>query len=72
MPSDLEKDITEIKVSVARIEEKLKVFDGHIMMFVDYEKRLRELENFKARLLGYSTALGAGAGFIAGILIKYI
>lgn len=72
MPSDLEKDINEIKISVARIEEKLKIFDSHIVMFMDYERRLRQLEDFKSKFLGYSAALGAVGGFIAAIFIKII
>lgn len=72
MQSDLEKDITEIKVSIARIEEQLKVFDRHITMFVVFEERLRVLENFKSRLLGYSAALGAVGGFITALIIKLI
>lgn len=72
MPSDLEKDINEIKISVARIEEKLKVFDNHVTMFLEYEKRLRELEDFKSKLLGYSAALGAIGGLLSTILIKLI
>lgn len=72
MTENLEKDINEIKISIARIEEKLKVFDSHILMFMDYERRIRELEDFKSRFLGYSAALGAMGGFITAVVIKLI
>lgn len=72
MPSDLERDISEIKIAVARIEEKLKLFDNHITMFVEYEKRLRTLEEFRFKFLGYSAALGAIGGFITAVIIKLI
>lgn len=70
MSTDLEKDITAIKVSVARVEEKLKQFDNHLTIFVRYEERLRSLEDFKAKANGYAAALGAIAGLIVVILTK--
>lgn len=72
MPSDLEKDINEIKISVARIEEKLKIFDNHVTMFIEFERRVRELEDFRSKLLGYSAALGAIGGLLSTVLIKLI
>ena len=63
MPSDLEKDVTEIKITVARIEERLKVFDTN-----EHDKRIRSLEEYKAKLIG----LCAGIGFVTGILSSLI
>lgn len=70
MPTELERDITEIKVTVARVEEKLRQFDNHLLMFKDYEARLRNLENFKAKAVGYAGAFGAIGGIITALIIK--
>lgn len=72
MPIELEKDINEIKISLARVEEKLKIFDSHLTLFVEYEKRLRILENFKSKSVGYAAALGGMGGFITALIIKLI
>lgn len=72
MSNELEKDINEIKISIARVEEKLKVFDSHLTLFIEYEKRLRVLENFKSKSAGYAAALGAMGGFITALIIKLI
>lgn len=72
MPIELEKDINEIKISLARVEEKLKIFDSHLTLFVEYEKRLRTLENFKSKSVGYAAALGGMGGFITALIIKLI
>lgn len=72
MPNDLERDINEIKISIARIEEKLKLLDSHVTIFNDYERRIRALENYKSKTTGYAAALGAIGGFIAALLIKLL
>ncbi len=72
MSSELEKDINEIKVSMARIEQKLANYEQHFTLLTDYEKRLRELEEFKSRAIGYATALGAISGLITSLIIKLI
>lgn len=72
MPGELERDINEIKVSMARIEQKLANYEQHFTLLTDYEKRLRELEDFKSRAIGYATALGAVSGLITSLIIKLI
>ena len=67
MPSELEKDINEIKISVARIEERLKVFDN-----ADHDKRIRTLEEYKAKLMGWCAAIGAVSGAIVAVIIKLL
>jgi hypothetical protein len=64
---DLEKELIEIKVAIARIEEKLDRQE-------DFELRIRELESYKNRLLGYAMALSAmiaiGVQFITKLILK--
>lgn len=76
MPSDLEKDINEIKISVARIEEKLKMIDTHVTIFNDHDRRLRALEDYKNKTYGYVAGIGAVVGaissLITALIIKYI
>lgn len=72
MSTELERDINEIKISVARIDERLKVFDNHVVVTMEHEKRLRILEEFKAKLYGWSAAIGAIAGTISAIFIKLL
>lgn len=72
MSTELEKDITEIKVSVARVEEKLKKFDAQFTMYMEHENRIRTLENFKSQARGYAAAIGAVAGIITAVIIKLL
>lgn len=60
---DLEKELIEIKVAIARIEEKLDRQE-------DFESRIRELESYKNRLLGYAMALSAIIAIGIQIIIK--
>jgi hypothetical protein len=72
MPSELERDINDIKISVARIEERLKIFESHVTTSQEHDKRLRVLEEYKAKLLGMCAGIGALAGTVAAIIIKLI
>jgi len=71
MTTELERDINEIKISVARIDERLKVFDNHVIVTMEHEKRLRVLEEYKAKLIGWSAAIGAVAGTVAALIVKF-
>lgn len=72
MPSELERDINEIKISVARIEERLKIFDSHIMAAAEHEKRIRSLEEYKAKLIGLCAGIGAITGAVAAVIVKLL
>ena len=72
MPSDLERDINEIKISMARIEERLKVFDTHVLNAAKHEDRIRILEADNARLKGWCAAIGAFTGTVAAVIVKLI
>ena len=72
MSTELERDITEIKVAVARVEEKFKQLENYLVMFVKYEERLRELETWKSKTTGYAIALGSIAGGIVSFIFKLL
>lgn len=72
MTSELEKDINEIKVSVARIEEKLKLIDTHVIIFNEHDKRIRALENYRSKSAGWVAAIGAVIGAVSSILTAII
>jgi hypothetical protein len=71
---DLEKEIIEIKVAVARIEEKLDRTKEKLSRQEDFELRIRDLESYKNRLLGYAMALSTvitiGVQFLIKIFLK--
>jgi len=56
---DLEKEIIEIKVTIARIEEKLDRTKEKLNRQEDFELRIRELESYKNKLLGYAMGVSA-------------
>lgn len=72
MASELENDINAIKISVARIEERLKIFEAHVITSQEHDKRLRVLEEYKAKLMGMCAGIGALAGTVAAVIVKLI
>jgi ABC-type uncharacterized transport system permease subunit len=60
-----EGDITDLRVTLARIEEKL---DGALASGADHETRLRKLEKAAWMAVGLATAAGGATGAISAIL----
>jgi len=76
MSTELERDITEIKVSMGRIEKTLENYEQHFTQIFNYDKeheeRIRKLEDAYSRAIGYAAALGLASGFIASLIIKLL
>lgn len=72
MSTELEKDITEIKVKISAVETKLDnilvLFDKHDAL----EERVRELENFKWKVIGLSTASCFIISVVVAVIVKII
>lgn len=63
MPIDLQREIMEIKVCVGEINVKLDIM-------AEYEKRLRELESYKDRIIGVTIAVNIIVSAIVTYLVK--
>ena len=63
MPIDLQREIMEIKVCVGEINVKLDIM-------AEYEKRLRELESYKDRIIGVTVAVNIIVSAIVTYLVK--
>ena len=61
MPIDLQKEIMDIKVCVGEINVKLDIM-------AEYEKRLRDLESLKDRIIGITI----GLNIIVSAVVTYI
>lgn len=75
MTKAMEKEITEIKVSIGRIEEHLKAMNGSM---IDYKRHMnevcptkhKEINKFMYKVLGGIAVLITVANFLAAYIIK--
>lgn len=71
-------DIDQISLMIGRIEAKLDTLSGQLSTHVvseegeikELNKRVGEIEKFKAYMLGISAAIGAVVSFLGSLLLK--
>ena len=72
MSKSLEEKIHSIELDIASMKGDIKVIANAIVLYGDLEKRVRALEDYKNRLIGWAAAIGAIAGTITAVIVKLL
>lgn len=76
MPLDLEKELYEIKVELGVMKEGIKSINDKLVVsnkyYEDIEYRVRELENFKWKLIGGTATISFVISLTVAVLIKIL
>ena len=72
MSKTLEEKMQEIEISLTEIKRDIKYILQDLSQSREIEKRVRNLEDIKNKLLGMAILAGAIAGTISTIIIKIL
>lgn len=70
MEDKLIERIHGLEMGVARIETEMKGLNKTLALYSHLDTRVRELENFKNKAVGYAAAVGGITGLLVSLVTK--